>query len=85
MWIITGQFNNVGDPSWLDEFKDYDMWSIYLTSTYFIITTVATIGYGDIHGISSIEKIANIIIMVFGVISFSYATGSLSSIISNYD
>jgi len=31
------------------------------------------------------EKILSIILMIVGVISFSFATGSLSSIIANYD
>jgi len=44
-----------------------------------------TVGYGDIHAYSVSEKVLSILLMLIGVISFSFATGSLSSIISNYD
>lgn len=58
---------------------------LYVTSFYFTTTTVLTVGYGDISAESVSEKILCIILMIIGVISFSFATGSLSSIISNYD
>jgi hypothetical protein len=48
---------------------------------YFTITTIATVGYGDISGKNTTERLVAIIIMILGVVSFSYATGSLSSIL----
>ena len=42
-------------------------------------------GYGDISAMNIIERIVSIILMLIGVLSFSFATGSLSSIMSNYD
>ena len=42
-------------------------------------------GYGDISANNSIERVFCIFIMLIGVMSFSYATGSLSSMIQNYD
>lgn len=58
---------------------------LYITSFYFTTTTILTVGYGDICAVSMSEKILCIILMIIGVISFSFATGSLSSIIANYD
>ena len=49
------------------------------------MTTIVTVGFGDIHAYNVGEKILCILLMLIGVISFSFATGSLSSIISNYD
>lgn len=49
------------------------------------MTTIVTVGFGDIHAYNSDEKIICIFLMLIGVISFSFATGALSSIISNYD
>ncbi len=49
------------------------------------MTTIVTVGFGDIHAYSTGEKILCILLMLIGVISFSFATGALSSIISNYD
>ena len=42
-------------------------------------------GYGDIGGKNNIERIFCSIIMIIGVISFSFANGSLASIISQID
>lgn len=44
-----------------------------------------TVGFGDIHAYNVAEQVICIFLMLIGVISFSFATGSLSSIISNYD
>ena len=49
---------------------------------YFTVTTITTVGYGDISGNQTqSEKIFCIFIMVAGVIAFSFASGSLASII----
>jgi hypothetical protein len=58
---------------------------LYVTSFYFTTTTILTVGYGDISAYSLAEKFLCIVLMIIGVISFSFATGALSSIISNYD
>ena len=57
----------------------------YMDGFYFMITTITTVGYGDISGINTIERIYCIIIMLIGVLTFSYATGMLSQILSNLD
>lgn len=54
---------------------------LYTTSLYYTITTITTVGYGDISGKNTLERVIGIIIMICGVISFSFATGSLSSIL----
>ena len=54
---------------------------LYLTSFYFTITTITTVGYGDFSAKTGIEKIINIFIMLIGVIGFSYASGSFTNYI----
>ena len=58
---------------------------LYITAFYFTVTTLVTVGYGDITAISLQDKLLCILLMLIGVLSFSFATGALSSIISNYD
>ena len=60
-------------------------YQLYTASYYFIVTTIMTVGYGDITAISYSEKILCIILMLIGVISFSFATGAISSIITSQD
>jgi hypothetical protein len=56
-----------------------------VTSFYFSVTTIVTVGYGDITAISPGEKIVCVLLMIIGVIGFSFATGALSSMIANMD
>lgn len=56
-----------------------------MTSFYFSVTTIVTVGYGDITAINATEKIVAVFLMIIGVIAFSFATGALSSIIANID
>ena len=58
---------------------------LYLTSFYFIVTTLVTVGYGDITAYSDSEKVMCIFLMLIGVVSFSFATGAVSSLITSYD
>lgn len=41
------------------------------TAFYFTITTMTTVGYGDISGTNTLERYLNIIIMILGVIFFT--------------
>ena len=54
---------------------------MYTIGLYWTITTITTVGYGDISATNMAERIVACIIMVIGVIAFSFSTGSLSSII----
>lgn len=58
---------------------------LYGVSTYFTMTTITTVGYGDISGTTTIEKIICIFLHLIGVLSYSFAAGSLTAIIANYD
>lgn len=60
---------------------DYEDYELYVTSFYFSVTTIVTVGYGDITAVSVGEKIMCVFLMITGVIAFSFATGALSSII----
>ena len=72
-WIFHGDYND------LEEFE------LYITSYYFTVTTIMTVGYGDITAQSLGEKLLAILLMLIGVVAFSFATGSISSIIANAD
>ena len=57
----------------------------YATSLYFVATTVTTVGYGDISPVNSIERGFVNVLMFIGVCAFTFASGALSSILSNQD
>ena len=44
---------------------------------YFILTTLSTVGYGDLHPYSIAEKGAGIVIQMMGIIAFSIVMNAL--------
>ena len=74
---------------WLDGFEEYanaeDHFDMYIVSFYWTITTITTVGYGDISANNRWERIFCSIMMVIGVIAFGFANGSFFSILSSND
>jgi hypothetical protein len=50
---------------------------MYICSSYFIVTTTATAGYGDISASTSIERLFCMVLMLIGVACFTFLAGSL--------
>jgi hypothetical protein len=73
--------------NWIYQFhnSDEDGGGLYTTAFYFVVTTIMTVGYGDLTAQSISEKVLCILLMIIGVIAFSFATGALSSIIQSQD
>jgi hypothetical protein len=55
----------------------------YLSSMYFVTTTVLTVGYGDIHPISFVEICLVIIMELIGVFFYSFVCSMMISIIAS--
>jgi hypothetical protein len=49
-----------------------------------VLSTLSTVGYGDVFPISITEKLFSIVIMLCGVAFFSYIMNSFIEILSNY-
>ena len=69
-------------PSWIVELnlQDKSYPYIYLTSVYFVIVTITTVGYGDITGNTVAELAFQIYLLIIGTIAYSFTI----SYISNY-
>lgn len=87
IWVIMAQFSNDPEKTWMGvgDYLRISAYEQYLTSFYFTITTITTVGYGDITISTWQEKIFCTVIMVTGVINFSFASGSLASILQSID
>jgi hyperpolarization activated cyclic nucleotide-gated potassium channel 1 len=69
----------------LSGLQDEDNFRKYLFSLYWTLTTMLTVGFGDIHAYNIIEYIISILWMLFGVGFYSFTIGTLSSILVNID
>ena len=58
---------------------------MYLACFYFTTVIVTTIGYGDIIVRTPFEQLFAILMLIIGVVGFSFAIGSLTSVISSLD
>ena len=62
----------------LDEKSGYET---TVTMTYFIFTSLSTVGLGDLHPISDIERIVGAFILLFGVMTTSFVMENLNDMI----
>ena len=85
--VFIAELDDMSRANWIfvGDFTDMPKGELYVTSFYFTVTTIVTVGYGDITPVSIIEKILCIFLMITGVIGFSFVTGSLASLIQNED
>ena len=60
-------------------FENYDFYNLYFISIYYIITTVTTVGYGDLSCVTPIEKIFGLFMEIVGIIAYSFALSSISN------
>ena len=69
-------------PNWIDHINitNEAFLDKYITSLYFMVTTMTTVGYGDIVCISPIERIYHIILLFIGTLLYTF----LVSKIGNY-
>ncbi|KAK1370794.1 Potassium channel [Heracleum sosnowskyi] len=70
----------LGDYSY-SHFREIDIWRRYVTSLYFAIVTMSTVGYGDIHAVNSREMIFVIIYVSFDMVLGAYLIGNITALI----
>jgi hypothetical protein len=87
LWFYEAKLDNFGPDTWVFRMQmlDSSNLSLYLVSIYYALTTLATVGYGDVTAKTNVEMITAIIWMLFGVGFYSFTIGLLSSVMSFID
>jgi hypothetical protein len=57
----------------------------YVNAIYWCITTITTVGYGDISPVSDLQKALTMVAMFLGVGVYGYVIGNIASLLSNID
>ena len=70
-WII---YNNLMNAAFFEK---------YITSFYFMVTTITTVGYGDIICISFVERLYYIILLVLGTSLYTFLVRKLGNHLKN--
>jgi hypothetical protein len=87
LWYYTARLDEFGHDTWVVRYgmMDEPQERLYLASLYWALTTLTTVGYGDIAARTTVEMSFSLIWMLFGVGIYSFVIGSLTSVLSNYD
>ncbi len=79
-WVACGWIRL--NPTFL---ADKDSITRYIRSLYWSVTTLTTIGYGDIVPTTNIQTVYTMGVMIVGVGIYGYVIGNIASILSNVD
>ena len=73
--------------TWFDEInlQFANLFRQYVTTLYWSITTLATVGYGDIVPINTAERLVTIVIMLLGATVFGYIVSNVSGLMGSFN
>ena len=87
MWYFAAKLDGFNPDTWIVRYgyMDEELGDLYLVCLYFAITSLTTVGYGDISAFTSAEMIIAMMWMMFGVGVYSFIVGTLSSVLTSMD
>lgn len=82
-WMATNY--QIKKNTWIgteiDNFEDRSIWLGYTYAMYWSITTLTTVGYGDLHAENTGEKLFNMVFMLFNIGLTAYLIGNMTNLI----
>lgn len=85
MVTILPQDDNVANFIQVKKIDEKSNLDKLILCCYFVLTTLSTIGYGDLSPQTNSEKILGISLMIVGIAFFSYIMGNFNDVLINYD
>eukprot|EP01135_Chromosphaera_perkinsii_P009268 Nk52_evm20s1705 gene=Nk52_evmTU20s1705 len=87
-WYLLGVEEDSSD-SWVNQYaKKHGTDGVpnaYVTSLYFAVTTLSTVGFGDITAETVEERIYVITMMFLGALMYAFIFGNVTSIVQSFD
>ena len=90
LWIRIGMYEQIDkDDGWIvalmaDNMQLDDYWSLYITSTYFVIASFSSVGYGDVYGYTQMENLFQLMVEMLGIIIFGYMIGTFQQLLLSF-
>ena len=91
VWFYIGYHNLSNDKGWIHQLLlkegklSYDQTTTYITSIYWVFTTLSTLGYGDFYPVQINEYLFTMLIEFMGVFLFAYMMGNINNLIEKLD
>mmetsp|Transcript_13673 Transcript_13673/g.48248 ORF Transcript_13673/g.48248 Transcript_13673/m.48248 type:complete len:487 (-) Transcript_13673:153-1613(-) len=84
-WSVGTGAKAAGQMSWVDPYVDvyHGLRERYVWSLYFTLTTMTTVGYGDITPVNYDEALFALVLLPVASVLFATLMGSLTDLISN--
>ncbi|CAL1359331.1 unnamed protein product [Linum trigynum] len=84
-YLIAARYHNP-ERTWIgaslgSDFLERGLWLRYVTSMYWSITTLTTVGYGDLHPVNTREMIFDIFYMLFNLGLTAYLIGNMTNLV----
>lgn len=88
LWIFCYEIERdkyFNSNNWVENlnFTEVSFFNLYISGFYFTLTTLLSVGYGDIRPYNQTERIFTIIFMSIGVLFYSFLVTLISSLVVN--
>lgn len=83
-YLIAARYHDpkrtwIGQTS--EDFVQLSLWTRYVTTIYWSITTLTTVGYGDLHPVNEREMMFDIFYMLFNLGLTAYLIGNMTNLV----
>lgn len=91
VWYYIGWQNLKQEKGWIyvnllkNGTIEYDQTTTYISSIYWVFTTLSTLGYGDLFPVEKNEYLFTMLIEFMGVFLFAYMMGNINNLIEKLD
>ncbi|XVE49090.1 hypothetical protein DITRI_Ditri01bG0054200 [Diplodiscus trichospermus] len=83
-YLLADRYPHQG-RTWLGSvnpnFRETSLWIRYISALYWSITTMTTVGYGDLHAVNTVEMIFIIFYMLFNLGLTAYIIGNMTNLV----